>query len=113
MRDGLGPLPDSVTVHLDRGYDSEVIRERLTAPRLHAEIAEKRKPVPVTARQRWVVEWTNAWINTCKKLVWWTERRGRVIDFWIIFAIVIVVVGRLVRQARTRYRWDDRPHPRP
>ncbi len=27
---GLSPLPDTVTVHLDRGYDSGLTRQRLT-----------------------------------------------------------------------------------
>ncbi|MBA3425132.1 MAG: IS5/IS1182 family transposase, partial [Rubrobacter sp.] len=61
-----------------------------------------------------VVERTNSWRNDHKKLVWCTERRGRVIDFWLAFSnAVIVVVGRLMREAWTRYRWEDRPHRRP
>lgn len=42
----LGPLPDSVTVQLDRGYDSDVTRERLTARGVLAEIAAKGQPAP-------------------------------------------------------------------
>jgi hypothetical protein len=67
----------------------------------------------VTAGKRWVVERTNAWINAYKKLVWCTERRGRVVEFWVSFAAVIVIVGRLIRQAWTRYRWDGRPVRKP
>jgi hypothetical protein len=44
--------------------------------------------------RRWAVERTNAWQNAHKKLVWCTEGRGRVIDFWIAFSNVIIV-GRL------------------
>lgn len=111
--DELGPLPAPVTVHLDRGYDSGVTRDRLTNRGLRAEIAERGKPAPLTAGQRWVVERTNAWTNAHKKLVWCTERRRRVIAFWLEFSAVIVIVGRLIRQAWTRYRWDDRPPRRP
>jgi transposase len=111
--DGLGPLPDAMTVHLDRGYDSGVTRDRLAARGLDGEIAERGKPAPVTAGQRWVVERTNAWINAYKKLVWCTERRTRVVDFWLAFATVIVIVRRLIREAWTRYRWDGRPDRRP
>ena len=32
-----------------------------------------------------MVERTNSWQNAHKKLVWCTERTGRVIDFWIAF----------------------------
>jgi len=67
----------------------------------------------VTAGKRWVVERTNAWINAYKKLVWCTERRGRVVEFWVSFVAVIVIVGRLIRQAWTRYRWDGRPVRKP
>jgi hypothetical protein len=55
----------------------------------------------------------NSWDNAHKKLVWCTERRGRVIGFWISFVNVIIVVRRLFREAWTRYRWKRRPHRRP
>lgn len=109
----IGPLPSELTVHLDRGYDSGVTRERIAARGLRGEIAEKGKPAPVTVGKRWVVERTNAWTNAYKKLVWCTERRAQVIDFWIVFAMVIITVGRLVRQAWTHFRWDGRPPRRP
>jgi transposase len=111
--DGLIPVPASMTVHLDRGYDSTVTRERLTVRGLDGEIAATGKPAPVTAGKRWVVERTNSWMNAYKKLVWCTERRGRVIDFWLAFAAVIVIGGRLIREAWTRYRWDTRPCRKP
>jgi hypothetical protein len=100
-------------VHLDRGDDSEATRARLTNRGLMAAIAAKGKPAPITAGQRWVVERTNAWTNAHKKLVWCTERRAVVVAFWIAFSAVLVIVGRLVRQAWTRYRWETRPRRRP
>jgi hypothetical protein len=68
---------------------------------------------PLAATKRWVVERTNSWSNAHKKLVWCTEREGRVIDFWLAFSAVIITVGRLVRQAWSRYRWEGRPRRRP
>ncbi len=106
-------MPEQVTVHLDRGYDSEVTRERLRDRDLTAAISEKGKPAPLQATMRWVVERTNSWQNTHKKLVWCTERRGRVIDFWIAFSEVVIVVCRLIREGWTRYRWETRPSRRP
>jgi hypothetical protein len=85
----------------------------LTAQGLRAEIAQRGTPAPIQAGQRWVVERTNAWTNAHKKLVWCTERRARVIAFWIALSAVIIIVGRLIRQAWTQYRWNTRPHRRP
>jgi transposase len=110
---GLGPLPLAMTVHLDRGYDSDLTRSRLAARGLHHEIAAKGQPAPIAASQRWPVERTNAWTNAHKKLVWCTERRARVIAFWVTFSAVIITVGRLVREGWTRYRWDGRPIRKP
>jgi hypothetical protein len=45
--------------------------------------------------------------------VWCTERVGSVIDFWLAFSAIIVIVGRLIRRGWTNYRWDGRPSRRP
>lgn len=75
----LGELPDRASVHLDRGYDSKATRKKLEARGLSGVIAEKGKPAPLQAAKRWVVERTNSWHNAHKKkLVWCTERCGRV-----------------------------------
>ena len=106
-------LPEDATVHLDRAYDSKVTRELLENRGLVGMISKKGKPAPLQATKRWVVERTNSWHNAHKKLVWCTEREGRVIDFWIAFSNVIIIVGRLVREAWIRYRWQTRPTRRP
>ena len=111
--EALGPLPERTSVHLDRGYDSDLTRERLADRGLIGAISEKGKPAPLQATKRWVVERTNSWQNAHKKLVWCTERRGRVIDFWIAFSNVIIIVRRLIREAWTHYRWESRPSRRP
>jgi len=109
----VGGLPDLASVHLDRGYDSNITRERLKELGLSAEISKKGQPAPLQAGQRWMVERTNAWHNAHKKLVWCTERVGRVIDFWVAFSDVIIVVRRLIGEGWMRYRWEGRPHRRP
>jgi hypothetical protein len=109
----LGELPEWVSIHLDRGYDSKATRERLEERGLLAEISEKGKPAPLAATKRWVIERTNSWHNAHKKLVWCTERQGRVIDFWVAFSDVIIIVRRLIREAWSRYRWEGRPSRRP
>ena len=109
----VGGLPEGASVHLDRGYDSFVTRERLEERGMKAEIAKKGQPAPLQAGQRWVVERTNSWHNAHKKLVWCTEREGRVIDFWVAFSDVVIVVRRLIREGWSRYRWESRPPRRP
>jgi transposase len=111
--DRLAVTDVAMTIHLDRGYDSEATRALLAARGLRAEIAARGKPAPITAGTRWVVERTTAWTNAHKKLVWCTERRAAVVAFWIAFSAVIITVGRLVREGWTRYRWDTRPSRRP
>jgi hypothetical protein len=80
---------------------------------LNAEIAEKGKPTPLQVGNRWVVESTNSWHNSHKKLLWCTERQGQVIDFWVAFSDVVIIVRRLIREAWSRYRWETRPSRRP
>jgi transposase len=109
----IGELPERISVHLDRGYDSKTTRELLQDRGFLAEISQKGKPAPIAATKRWVVERTNSWSNTYKKLVWCTEREGRVIDFWLAFSAAIITVGRLIRQCWTHYRWEGRPCRRP
>ena len=105
----VGDLPKEAIVHLDRGYDSELTRQRLEERGLLAEISKKGKPSPLGATKRWVVERTSSWHNAHKKLVWCTERRGRVVDFWVAFSEVIIIVRRLIREGWRQYRWEGRP----
>ncbi len=105
-------LPERANVHLDRAYDSEPTRELLEGRGLVGVISEKGKSAPLRATKRWVVERTNSWSNAHKKLVWCTEREGRVVDFWISFSNTILIVSRLIREAWTRYRWESRPSRR-
>jgi transposase len=109
----LGGLPEETSVHLDRGYDSELTCERLADRGLLAEISKKDKPAPFWATHRWVVERTSSWHNAHKKLVWCTERRAQVVDFWVAFSEVVIIVRRLIREAWSRYRWETRPLRRP
>ena len=109
----VGELPEHISVHLDRGYDSKLTRQRLKELGLGWEISGKGKPAPFWATNRWVVERTSSWSNAHKKLLWCTERVGRVIDFWVAFSDVVIIVRRLIREGWRRYRWDERPSRRP
>src|SRR5215208_4319203 len=109
----VGGLPEGANIHLDRAYDSLLTRERLRKRGLIAQIAKKGQPAPLQAGQRWVSERTNSWHNAHKKLMWCTERVGRVVDFWVAFSDVVILVRRLIREGWIRYRWEGRPHRRP
>ena len=108
-----GMVAEGATVHLDRGHDSEPTRLRLPERGLVAQISARGGPAPLNATRRWVIERTNSWQNAHKKLAWCTERRGRVVDFWVALSEVVVIVRRLVREGWTRYRWEGRPSRRP
>jgi transposase len=110
---GLGPLPTQPTVHLDRGYDSGKTRTTLAERGLDGHIAHKGMPAPIQASKRWPVERTHAWGNAFGKLRWCTERRRRVVEFYLALAHAIIIVRRLVRRAWTGYRWQARPSRRP
>lgn len=113
LEDEVGPLPDWPTMHLDRGYDSGKTRQTLTERGLAGRIAERGKPAPIQAGSRWPVERLHAWTNAFGKLRWCTERRRRVVMFWLALAHTIIIVRRLIRRAWTCYRWQTRPHRRP
>jgi transposase len=57
----LGSLPQQPTVHLDRGYDSGKTRAELAEHGMTGQIAERGKPAPVHASQRWPEERAHAW----------------------------------------------------
>jgi transposase len=109
----LGPLPAGATVHLDAGYDYQPCRDALAERGMLGQIATRGKPAPIQADRRWVVERTHAWGNQYGKLRWCTERRRRVVAFWLALASAALIMGRLVRRAWTCYRWDTRPRHRP
>ena len=95
-------------MYLDRVYYSEATHEKLKVRGLASTISEKCKPAPLQATNRWVIERTNSWHNAHKKLVWCTERRARVVDFYIAFSNVVIIVRRLIREAWSCYRWEGR-----
>jgi hypothetical protein len=77
------------------------------------EIAHKGDKAPIQAGQRWHVERTNAWHNSFDRLQCRYERNEDVIDAFFDLADAIITVRRLIREAWTLYRWDDRPARRP
>ena len=108
----LDGLPDDVTVHLDRGYDSTTTRALLDALGFDGAIARRGVPAPIQAGARWVVERAHGWMNGYGKLRRCTETRRSVVDFYLFLAAALVVLRQLIQRARLRYRWDTRPTSR-
>jgi IS5 family transposase len=109
----VGPYwPVQVTVHLDAGYDSAVTRRLLDELGLHREIARKGVPAPIQVGKRWVCERTHSWMNGYGKLRRCTDRDSTIVDFYLYLAAAFVTIRALIREARTRYRWDTRPTTR-
>jgi hypothetical protein len=79
----------------------------------HRDLPEGQAGTAWDNEARWVVERTSSWHNAHKKLVWCTERRGRVVDFWVAFSEVVIIVRRLIREGWIPYRWEGRPSQRP
>ena len=111
--DGIGPLPDGITLHLDAGYDSGKTRDELASRGIKGEIARKGVKAPIQAGQRWPVERTNSWHNNFNRLQRCYERNEQVIDAFFDLADAIITLRRLIREAWTLYRWDTRPAKRP
>ncbi|MFJ8941114.1 IS5 family transposase [Streptomyces sp. NPDC102365] len=108
----VGPLPETVNVNLDRGYDSTKSRALMAELGFTAEIARKGVPAPIQAGKRWVVERTHSCMNDYGKLRRCTERSGSVVDFYLYLVAALVTLRMLIRRATTRYRWDGRPTTR-
>lgn len=107
-----GPLALAPTIQLDRGYGGAPTRSVLDALGITGVIAQRGMPAPLQIGRRWVVERTHSWMNGFGKLRRCTERTGTVVDFYLFLAAAFTTTRRLINEARTRYRWPNRPTTR-
>ena len=107
-----GLLVDIDTMHLDRGYDYPVIRQRLAVYDLHDVCIQPRKKRGGPARQpmrlglRWIVEAANSWWSNYGQLRRNTDRKVIHRHAALCFATTILIVGKLLAY---RNRWSP-PH---
>ena len=101
---------DIGTLHLDRGYDSGAVRERLVANGItDADIQRRGTKVrglmmrPTTTSNRWIVEATNSWWSNYGQLRRNTDRRIRHRHAALCLATTVLIVGRLLDY---RDRWS-------
>jgi len=55
------------------------------------------------------VERTHSGMNSYGKLRRCTEKRQAIVEFYLFLAAALVVLRRLIQEARLRYRWPKRP----
>jgi hypothetical protein len=106
-----GLLLDVGTLHLDRGYDSGAVRQRLRAAGIDQFDIQRRgtkspsdKKQPVRLGLRWIVEATNTWWSNYGQLRRSTDRRTRHRHAALCLATTILIIGRLID-------WRDRWSP--
>jgi transposase len=109
--DHAGLLVDISMLHLDRGYDSGAVRQRLAAAGVtDFEIQRRGTKVPEVKKQplnlglRWIVEATNTWWSNYGQLRRSTDRRSRHRHAALCLATTVLIVGRLLD-------WRDRWSP--
>ena len=108
-------LADIDTLWLDRGYDSNVTRDRLAERHLDdAVIAKRRKRGANQPKKnqpmglRWPVERTNSWLSNYGQLRRNTDRKNihRLAQFSL--AVVFLITAKLIDW---RNRWSPAPAP--
>jgi transposase len=105
-----GLLDDIETLHLDRGYDYPVVRDRLAVYGLTDLNVQRRgtktpgaKKQPVRLGLRWIVEATNSWWSNYGQLRRNTDRRIRHRHAALCLATTVLIIGRLIDY---RNRWS-------
>jgi hypothetical protein len=107
----MGPFPELRTVHLDRCYDYQVVREVLAERGLLGQIAQRACPHRCSSATLGHRAYPCLG-NTFGKLPCCTERRRQQVEFYLVFACAVIVVRALIGRARLLYRWDARPTAR-
>lgn len=104
-----GLLADIDTLHLDRGYDYPVIRERLAVFGLTELDVQRRgtkqpgRKQPITLGLRWIVEALNSWWSNYGQLRRNTDRRTVHRHAALSLATTILIIGKLLTY---RDRWS-------
>ena len=105
-----GLLADIDTLHLDRGYDYPIIRDRLAVFGLHELDVQRRgtktksgRKQPITLGLRWIVEALNSWWSNYGQLRRSTDRRNTHRHAALCLATTILIIGKLIDY---RNRWS-------
>jgi transposase len=106
---------DAETLHLDRGYDNNVVRTAVADFGIDDLICARRRspgtatnPKPVPLGMRWPIERTNSWLSNFGQLRRNTDRRSIHRLAQLSLAIVILITAKLI-DWRSRWSPDSRP----
>ena len=106
-----GLLLDIETLHLDRGYDSNLTTQRCHGLGLTDIVCAKKKrkgeakiKKPLTLGLRWPVERTNSWFSNFGQLRRNTDRFSRQRLGQVALAVALILTVKLVKWAK---RWTD------
>jgi transposase len=106
-----GLLLDIETLHLDRGYDSNLTTERCHGLGLTDIVCAKKKrkgeakiKKPLTLGLRWPVERTNSWFSNFGQLRRNTDRFSKQRLGQVALAVALILTVKLVKWAK---RWTD------
>ena len=106
-----GLLPDVQTLHLDRGYDSNLTTERCHSLGLTDIVCAKKKrkgetkvKKSLTLGLRWPVERTNSWFSNFGQLRRNTDRNPKQRLGQTALAVALILTVKLVKWAK---RWTD------
>lgn len=109
-----GLLAEIDTLHLDRGYDYPIVRQRLATYGL-ADLDIQRRGTtdphvkqPMRLGLRWIVEATNSWWSNYGQLRRNTDRRNRHRHAALCLATTVLIVARLIDW---RNRWSPQQAP--
>lgn len=110
--DANGLLEEIETLHLDRGYDSRVTRDRLAALGVGDAVIQRKgtkargaKKKRITLGLRWIVESSNSWWSNYGQLRRSTDRKSIHRHTALSLATTILMVSRLLNY---RDRWSPR-----
>jgi len=104
-----GLLHGVETIHLDRGYDNNVVRRHvaeagiaeLVVPRVRPPQRKRRAPAPVPLGRRWPVERTNSWLSNYGQLRRNTDRKTAHRGAQLAFVIAILLIAKLLDHRHT------------
>jgi transposase len=105
---GKGLLADIETIWLDRGYDSELTRQRLIDHQITDAVIAKKRARGDTSKQqpmglRWPVERTNSWLSNFGQLRRNTDRKSIHRLARLALAVVFLLTAKLIDW---RNRWS-------
>jgi transposase len=113
---GRGLLADIETLWLDRGYDSDITRQRLADRNIDDAVIAKKRARGATEPQnknqpmglRWPVERTNSWLSNFGQLRRNTDRRPAHRLAQLALAVAVLVTAKLIDWQK---RWSPTPLP--